>query len=397
MPTLANRWVVLAVLCLARVTLGLQFQSIPPLAPFLIADMGLSYTEVGTLIGLFLLPGAFLALPGGLLGARFGDKTVVVVALALLAVGALTFARSHALALASSGRVLSGAGGALLSLQLTKMTTDWFAGREISTAMGVLLSMWPLGMASALATLGTVAAATSWQTAIYTTAGYAALALGLIAILYRDPETSIRAVGAGRAPLWAISNRELALALVSGAAWMVLNAGFVLFVSFTPTLLGTRGYSPAAAGFLVSWASLISIGSLPLGGYLIDRTHRLDLLVVAGSIATAAACVAVPLGGPAGLWIALFGIVFAPTVGIIALPATVLRPESRGTGFGVFYTVYYVGMAATPPLAGYLLDVTGRAGAPLWLGAVLWLMVIPALGGFRALERRWALSGPRPG
>ena len=82
-----NRWVVLALVVVARTAMGFQFQSVAAVGPFLVADLGLSYAELGTLIGLYLLPGVVLALPGGLLGARFGDRAVVLAALGLMTLG----------------------------------------------------------------------------------------------------------------------------------------------------------------------------------------------------------------------------------------------------------------------------------------------------------------------
>ena len=62
---MTNRWAVLAILCLARMSMGLHLQVVAAVAPFLIADLGLTYAEIGVLIGIFMLPGVFLALPGG--------------------------------------------------------------------------------------------------------------------------------------------------------------------------------------------------------------------------------------------------------------------------------------------------------------------------------------------
>ncbi len=85
----------------------------------------------------------------------------------------------------------------------------------------------------------------------------------------------------------------------------------------------------------------------------------------------------------------LFGVVFpASTTVIITLPSLVLKPESRSTGFGVFYMLYYVGMALVPPLAGYLLDLTRNASAPIYLSAALWLMTLSVLPVFRILRQR---------
>jgi MFS family permease len=140
---LGNRWFALGLILLARISIATQFQSIAPVAPLLVTDLALSYTELGLLIGLYLLPGTVLALPGGLLGERFGNRRVVLCALALMVGGGFVTAASHSLWQAGAGRLVSGSGGVLLTLVLSKMTAEWFAGREISTAMSVMLTGWP--------------------------------------------------------------------------------------------------------------------------------------------------------------------------------------------------------------------------------------------------------------
>ncbi|MGC3940538.1 MFS transporter [Roseobacter sp. EG26] len=45
------------------------------------------------------------------------------------------------------GRVFAGIGFLFTSLYLTKMAADWFEGREIATAMSILVMSWPFGMA----------------------------------------------------------------------------------------------------------------------------------------------------------------------------------------------------------------------------------------------------------
>ena len=55
----------LALLCVCRASLGPQFQTLASIADPLVAQFGFSYTEVGTLLGLFMLPGLVLSLPAG--------------------------------------------------------------------------------------------------------------------------------------------------------------------------------------------------------------------------------------------------------------------------------------------------------------------------------------------
>jgi MFS family permease len=385
-----SRWAVLALVLVARTAMGFQFQAVAAVGPFLLADLEAGYAELGTLIGLYLLPGAFLALPGGLLAARVGDRALVVGGLGLMTLGGVGLMASGAFAPAAASRLVAGAGGVLLNMQLAKVVTDWFVGRELATALGVMLAAWPLGIALALATLGAVAAASSWQVAVGTTTAYTALALLLFLAAYRDPPGA----GTGAAPRrwWAISGRELALTVGAGVAWATLNAGFIGFLAFGPQLLVERGRSPALAGLVVSWASWISIASVPLGGALLDRVRRRDRVLWAGLAGTGAATAAFALGGPAWLWSVLVGVLVAPAAGVIALPGEALGPGSRSTGFGVFYTLYYAGMALAPALAGHLVDRTGGAAAALWLAAGLWLLTLPALWAFRRLQRRWGSS-----
>ena len=65
-----NRWLVLAVLFLARTAMGFQFQSVASLSSFVITDLDIDYTQLGLLIGSYLLPGIVIAYPSGLLGQR---------------------------------------------------------------------------------------------------------------------------------------------------------------------------------------------------------------------------------------------------------------------------------------------------------------------------------------
>ena len=63
-----TRWHILALLFLARTALGFQFQTLASVADDLVVAFGLDYAGIGLLIGLFMAPGVFLALPAGLWG-----------------------------------------------------------------------------------------------------------------------------------------------------------------------------------------------------------------------------------------------------------------------------------------------------------------------------------------
>ena len=56
-----KRWAMLALLFVARIGLSFEFQTMGSVADPLIAELHLNFAEIGTLIGLFMLPGLFLA------------------------------------------------------------------------------------------------------------------------------------------------------------------------------------------------------------------------------------------------------------------------------------------------------------------------------------------------
>ena len=91
--TLESRWLILAVLFLARTVMACQFQTVGSVGPVLVEALGIGYAQLGTLIGLYMLPGVVFALPGGLLGQRFGPKNVVLAGLVLMVAGGILTGR----------------------------------------------------------------------------------------------------------------------------------------------------------------------------------------------------------------------------------------------------------------------------------------------------------------
>lgn len=105
MPVVQSRWTILFVLFLARTTMALQFQTVASVRPYLMNAFAIDYATLGALIGLYMLPGVMIALPGGALGQRFGAKHVVLVGLALMAIGGAVMGLSPSFAVAAAGHL----------------------------------------------------------------------------------------------------------------------------------------------------------------------------------------------------------------------------------------------------------------------------------------------------
>ena len=168
----------------------------------------MNLADIGLAIGLYLAPGIALAVPGGAIGKRYGDKNIVMAGLALMACGGLTMAVSTSWELQLAGRLLAGTGGVLLNVLMSKMVTDWFAGKEIGTAMAVFLNSWPLGIALALMVLPVVGTHYGLFAASLLTSGLIVVGLVALAAFYPPAADHLQQFAAaptstaGRLPPW---------------------------------------------------------------------------------------------------------------------------------------------------------------------------------------------------
>jgi MFS family permease len=378
---MANRWVALALVFVTRSSMGVQFQALASVAPLLMMDLGLSYAQVGWLIGIYMLPGMLLAFPGGVIGQRLGERRLVLVGLALMVAGSVITALSGSFATAVAGRLVSGVGAVLMNILLPKLVADWFEGKEVATAMAVVLTSWPVGLGLATATLGGLAAGTSWRQALLVTAALAALGFVLM-LLFREAPRASTPVRAR------LDVREIRLGIAGGFAWGCFNASLVTIIAFGPSLLMTRGMALGDAGYVVSLAIWLTMISVPLGGFLSDKLGRPTLVIVVGSLVAAGATLLLPMWSHAVLAFAVVGLAVGPPPGpIMALVPRAVTPERVTSTYGVFYTVFYLMMALIQPIAGLVRDRAGDPAAPIVFAALVMTATVVGLGVFRRLER----------
>ena len=367
--------------------MGFQFQAVAALSSFVIADFGIDYAQLGWLIGLYLLPGIVIAYPSGLLGQHFGDKRIAVLGMTLMAIGGLlTATGDYSTVLA--GRLISGAGAVLLNVLLAKMATDWFSGREIGTALALLVGSWPVGIGVALISLPWLAVNATVVLAFASTGAIAALLLVLIAGFYHVPPSAVTPSPSEARERPRLSLPEFGLVSLAGGIWMLFNVGYILVVSFGPALLMSKGQSQQDSGFVISWVSWTVLVTIPLGGILIDRFGRATTLMIVSLAAFAAGTALMPTMPSLPLMILLGAAAGLPAGAMMVLPGEVLRPHNRGPGMGVFFSWYYAGVAVLTPIAGILRDASDAPGAPLLFAAALELLAIAVLVLLRLLQRR---------
>jgi MFS family permease len=366
-----NRWGILAVLFAVRLTMGFQFQSVAAVAPLMGSEFGVGIADIGLLIGLYFTPGVALALPGGAIGQKFGDKLTVLGALLLMLAGGLMMAFSTSWSMQIAGRLIAGTGGVLMNVQMTKMVADWFAGKEIATAMAVFVNSWPAGVAVALLILPVIGTTHGVGAVHLAVAALIACGIALLALGYPAPPTSA-AIAAAPARL---DRNTIVAVIAAGLIWGCYNIGFATIFSFGPTMLVERGWSITAAGSAISTVLWLTVLSVPAGGLLADRTGRPQIIMVAGWAVFAALLIALAHGNTVlPVTIALGLVCGLPGGPIMSLPARVLQPANRAIGMGLFFTVYYAAMMLGPVIGGACAKWAGGAGAALDAGAAMVLL-----------------------
>jgi len=330
-------------------------------------------------------------LPGGEIGRRIGDKRVVLFGLALMMAGGLVMAFAPTWHWQIAGRIGAGIGGVVLNVLMSKMVTDWFAGKELATAMAIFVNSWPAGIALCLFLLPMIAATQGVATALLVTAVFCALGFVLFAALYIAPS---QAGSAATLPAAAWPHPPAIRAMVvAGTIWGLFNAALGMVFGFGTVLLVERGWDLAAAGSATSLVLWIVSLSVPFGGVLADKTGKhVEIMLIGFALFAVALFTATRTGAVIPAFVAL-GLVGGLSAGpIMSLPARVLTPPLRAVGMGIHFTLFYVFVVATPIIAGVLATRIGTAGAAFDFGAFMLALCFPAYWVFDRLVARARLA-----
>ena len=370
--------------------MGYQFQSIGSVGPVLIEHLLIDFAMLGTLIGLYKFPGLFLAYPSGLLGRRFGMKSIAVFGLLLMTIGGLVSAYADSYTLISSGRLVAGTGAVLFNVLSAAIIANWFVNREITLAMAIHVNSWPLGIALGLATQALVLEATSLQMMMLITALLCGGGWLLLLIVDAEPRAVAPSpVTATTSQAHKLDARAFLLVTLAAMVWMLFNAGLILVVGFAPSFLVAEGLSVTESGLVTSVGTWLGIAAVPIAGFAVQRFGHANKVMIVLLLGAACIAAAIPWVDSWLIIFVLFGLIaWAPAGPIVALPVAHLTAQNRGVGMGLFFSYYYLGMGLFPALAGWIRDTTSSPGAPILFAASLFIGALLFLGLLRLFEAR---------
>ncbi|SEE67821.1 drug resistance transporter, EmrB/QacA subfamily [Streptomyces sp. 2112.3] len=203
----AARWLSLAVICLAQLTVVLDNTVLNVAIPSLTEELGATTADVQWMINAYSLVQSGLLLTAGNSADRYGRKKMLIVGLALFGAASLGAVLAGSPAELIAARAGMGIGGALLVTTTLAVVMQIFDDEERPRAIGIWSSVNSLGFAAGPLIGGSLLDHFWWGSLFLVNLPVAMLALAAVAVLV--PESSGRggalsaagASSAGRTPL----------------------------------------------------------------------------------------------------------------------------------------------------------------------------------------------------
>ncbi len=191
---LGTRWLILAVLCLAQLTVVLDNTVLNVAIPALSIELGATTADIQWIINAYALVQSGLLLTAGSAADRYGRRRMLLIGLALFGAGSLAAACAQTSGQLIAARAGMGVGGALLVTSTLAVALQIFPADERPRAIGMWAAVSALGFAVGPLVGGAVLARLPWN-AIFAV-NLPIVGIGLVAAWKLVPESRNPAAGA---------------------------------------------------------------------------------------------------------------------------------------------------------------------------------------------------------
>jgi FSR family fosmidomycin resistance protein-like MFS transporter len=355
--------------------------ALAPLFPLVAPDLGVSFLQLGTLMGVLFVTSALLQTPAGFLVDRTGGRPVLFGGLFLLsaAVTGYAFAPNFETLIVLS--VIAGIGNSVFHPADYSLLNAYVSKGWIGRAYSVHAVGGYIGFALAPVSVTLLAGPLGWRNSV-AAVGIAGIVIGILLFLWRaESESDSESPEQTEAPATPDSGISVLLQpqiILAFLFFLVLAMGLIGIQSFATTAL-VEGWSLSleTAGAVLSVFVFTAPIGIMLGGYAADRMPTHHTTAAIAFIGAGLCIAAIPLLGLEGLTISaaflLAGLLFG-----FALPSrdmfirSMTPKGASGRVFGFVYGGLDTGAAITPILFGLFMD----QGKPRWvfLAAGLFIM-----------------------
>lgn len=355
---------------------------ISPVVPEITADFGVTNGTIGLALSGMWAAYALSQFPSGILGDRFGERTVILTAVGGTAITSLGLTASPTFPLFAVSTVLLGAAAGLHYSVATTFLTRQFD--DIGRAIGVHVAGGPLAGLLAPTAAAVVGLRYGWRAAIalgvvVAVPVFAAFALAIRPTEPRRPDQPVRErlePGAIRELLGRPEIRyTTALAVMGAFTWQAT-------ASFLPTFLETyHGLDGTTAGVLFSVYFVIHGATQPVLGGLSDRYAREPVIVgtmLFGAVGYAALVVADGLPAVVAA-VCCVGVAMSWGAPLQSRFMDVLGDAERGAGFGLVRSTYMILGATGSVAVGGIADLVGWSASFGLLSAIMAVALVTLL------------------
>lgn len=364
------RWIILLLTTGAQATVALISLGVGPLAPFLASGFELSKTQVGFAGGAVNVGMTFTSLLAGRAVDLWGEKTVLVIGVALTGISIILASFSNSFPVLLSLLLFTGLWAAASNPAGSKAIMSWFPFSKRGFALGIRQTGVPMGGLLAALLLPPIALNYGWRVAMVAMGLVALLGAGTCLITYKDhpdqPDTSQKEVSTAGIVRAVLQNPHIWL--VSFTAISYVAAQFTLVTYLIFYLNDKLGFSIGIAGIFLALAQLAGVIGRVFWGIVSDtifRGARKPALTCVGLVAMVMSLTMIFLTSETPLWVValvtwFFGFSAIGWNGVyMALVSELVEKEQAGTALGMGLTLVQLGVLLFPPIFGYLVDYDG--------------------------------------
>ena len=389
--TPARGWAVLLLNRLHYTSVVLSSFAFGLFLPFIRADLGLTYLQVGVLQGVWWAASAAFLVPFSVLFGRFNPNRRALAALAALTPLAFTQGLATGFGALLAARFLTVLAYATMASARPLLLRQWAAPGQYATITAAGLSLHSAGMAAVLTFSPLlIVALGSWRMAYFAQGGLLAAQLLAWALLTRrgpavapastavadnttatdnaaaDNATAAdKATAAGPEPSPARALLEYPHAWLLGGVMLCLSASWTTVLTFLPTLLETeRGIVVSEGNILFGFLYYALIPGGLAGSRIFRRiTNRrlMVLLPAAGNTLFTLGALLADSGPLAAAMLTGLGLVwvFVPAMEVLPFEFRGIRPRQVSALTALTLTFGAVGFGGGPVVAGAIAEATG--------------------------------------
>jgi len=347
-------------------------------------DLGLSASSQGIILSSFFLGYAIMQIPGGALADRFGYRKVILVSLFSWSIFTILTGSAWSLLSLIFVRFLFGIGEGSFFPSGSKAIATNFPVNQRSGAMSIMLAsaaimgvVTPILTGHALVTIG-------WRNLFYIIGVVGILITALMFFLLKEPaKPSLAASASGQQPKTSLKD-----VLKTPMIWNLFISYFSIYAvnwglqSWMPTyMVNVRGLDMTQMGLLSAIPAVVSIFTMILSGYVLDRIPAGKDRIIASVFGVLVALFLYLMGSAGSIttFITYMTIVTAMAGFISTLiisKSLKTMPESVvATANGFINTGAQLAGFLTPMLIGFLVQASGGSYATAFIMLIAFALI----------------------